>query len=150
VLAGVAVPDEFHWTRIEVLLGAANTLPERWGCGLVQDLHPAARAISNVHLIAEQPDKKYKVILAIQSRKVKSDGSGNETPMTLNDYIDIGIFTGKKDEEKPLYLKKERITQANQTFEILVDQMPSRAGIDPYNKLIDRIPDDNIIDIARQ
>jgi ABC-2 type transport system permease protein len=90
------------------------------------------------------------VILAVQSRKVKSDGSGNETPMALSDYIDIGVFSGKKDEEKPLYLKKEKITQANQSFEIVVDQMPTRAGIDPYNKLIDRIPDDNIIDIARQ
>ena len=28
-------------------------------------------------------------------------------------------------------------------FEIFVDQMPTRAGIDLYNKLIDRIPDDN-------
>lgn len=65
--------------------------------------------------------------------------------MALSDYIDIGVFTGKKDEEKPLYLRKEKITQANQTFEIVVDQMPTRAGIDPYNKLIDRIPDGNII-----
>jgi hypothetical protein len=81
---------------------------------------------------------------------MKSDGSGNETPMTLNDYIDIGVFSGKKDEEKSLYLKKERITQANQTFEIIVDQLPTRAGIDPYNKLIDRIPDDNAIDVTRQ
>jgi hypothetical protein len=70
--------------------------------------------------------------------------------MALNDYIDIGVFTGKKDEEKPLYLKKERISQENQTFEIVVDQMPTRAGIDPYNKLIDRIPDDNMIDVAKQ
>jgi hypothetical protein len=69
--------------------------------------------------------------------------------MALSDYIDIGVFTGKKDEEKPLYLKKKKITQANQTFEIVVDQMPTRAGIDPYNKLIDGIPDDNIIDIAK-
>jgi ABC-2 type transport system permease protein len=96
------------------------------------------------------PDKRYKVTLSVQARKLKSDGSGNETPMTLNDYIDIGVFSGKKDEEKPLYLKKEKITQANQTFEIIVDQMPTRAGIDPYNKLIDRIPDDNIVDIAKQ
>jgi hypothetical protein len=65
------------------------------------------------------------VVLAVQARKVKSDGSGNETPMALSDYIDIGVFTGKKDEEKPLYLRKEKITQANQTFEIVVDQMPS-------------------------
>jgi len=99
--------------------------------------------------VTQQPDKRYKVVLAVQSRKVKSDGSGNETPMALSDYIDIGVFTGKKDEEKPLYLKKEKITQANQTFEIVVDQMPTRAGIDPYNKLIDRIPDDNIIDTVK-
>jgi hypothetical protein len=96
------------------------------------------------------PDRKYKVTLAVQARKLRSDGSGNETPMALSDYIDIGVFTGKKDEEKPLYLKKEKITEANQVFEIVVDQMPTRAGIDPYNKLIDRIPDDNTIDIVRQ
>ncbi len=100
--------------------------------------------------VTQTPDKKYKVVLTVQARKVSSDGSGKETPMTLNDYIDIGVFTGKKDQEKPLYLKKEKITQANQTFEIVVDQMPTRAGIDPYNKLIDRIPDDNTIDIAKQ
>jgi hypothetical protein len=100
--------------------------------------------------VTQTPDKRYKVTLTVQARKLKSDGSGNETPMALNDYIDIGVFTGKKDEEKPLYLKKEKITEANDVFEIVVDQMPTRAGIDPYNKLIDRIPDDNLIDIARQ
>ncbi len=100
--------------------------------------------------VMQTPDKKFKVTLAVQARKLKSDGSGNETPMALNDYIDIGVFIGKKDEEKPLYLKKEKITQANQTFEIIVDQMPTRAGIDPYNKLIDRIPDDNLIEVVRQ
>jgi hypothetical protein len=100
--------------------------------------------------VTQQPDKKYKVTLTVQSRKVKSDGSGNENLMALNDYIDIGVFTGKKDEEKPLYLKKAKISHSNQVFEIVVDQMPSRAGIDSYNKLIDRIPDDNTIDIVRQ
>ncbi len=61
--------------------------------------------------VTQTSDKKYKVILTVQTRKLKSDGSGNETPMALSDYIDIGGFTGKKDEEKPLYLKKEKITQ---------------------------------------
>ncbi len=68
--------------------------------------------------------------------------------MALNDYIDIGVFTGKKDHEKSLYLKKEKITQEKQTFEIVVDQMPTRAGIDPLNKLIDRASDDNMIDVS--
>jgi ABC-2 type transport system permease protein len=97
----------------------------------------------------QTPDKKYKVTLTVQAKKLKSDGSGNETPMPLADYIDIGVFTGKKDHEKALYLKKEKITQAKQTFEIVVDQLPTRAGIDPINKLIDRIPDDNTIDVTK-
>jgi hypothetical protein len=94
-------------------------------------------------------DKKYNVTLVVESKKFKADGSGNETPMPLNDYVDIGVFSGKKDHEQPLSLKKEKITQEKQTFEVVVDQMPTRAGIDPYNKLIDRIPDDNLIDISK-
>jgi hypothetical protein len=97
----------------------------------------------------QTPDKKYKVTLTVQAKKFKSDGSGNETPMPLADYIDIGVFSGKKDHEKALYLKKEKITQEKNTFEIIVDQLPTRAGIDPINKLIDRIPDDNTIDVTK-
>jgi hypothetical protein len=99
--------------------------------------------------VAPTADKKFKVTLVVESKKLKADGSGNETPMALNDYIDIGVFSGKKDHEQPLSLKKEKITQQKQTFEIVVDQMPTRAGIDPYNKLIDRIPDDNLIDVSK-
>jgi ABC-2 type transport system permease protein len=94
-------------------------------------------------------DHKYKVSLSVQVRKVQSDGSGNESPMPLHEFIDIGVFTGKKDEEKPLYLKKEWLTRPTQTFEIIVDQPPTRAGIDPYNKLIDRDSDDNLIDVTK-
>jgi ABC-2 type transport system permease protein len=95
-------------------------------------------------------DHKYKVTLTAQARKVKADGNGNETPMALNDYIEIGVFKGKKDEEQPLYLKKVKITEEKNTFEIVVDEMPTRAGIDPYNKLVDRIADDNMIDVTRR
>jgi ABC-2 type transport system permease protein len=95
-------------------------------------------------------DHKYKVSLTVQARKVKADGNGNESPMGINDYIDVGVFTGKKDEEKPLYMSREKFTQEQKTFEIVVDQLPTRAGIDPYNKLVDRIADDNLIDITKQ
>ena len=96
------------------------------------------------------PDGKYQVTLTVESKKLKSDGSGNETPMPLADYIDIGVFSGKKDHEKTLYLKKEKITQARSTFTITVDEPPTRAGIDPINKLIDRIPDDNTVDVTKE
>ena len=99
---------------------------------------------------AETPDHKYKVTFTVEARKVKADGSGNETAMPLNDLIDIGIVNGKKDEEKPLYLKKVWMNQPTQTFTVTVDQLPTRAGIDPYNKLIDRNADDNLIEVTKQ
>ena len=95
-------------------------------------------------------DGKYEVTLDVQARKDQADGSGAETRMPLADYIEIGVFTGKKDEEKPLYLKKEKLTQEHERFTIVVNQQPTRAGIDPYNKLIDKISDDNMIDVTAQ
>ncbi len=97
----------------------------------------------------ETPEKKYKITLTVQARKAKADGNGAESPLPLNDFIDIGVFSGKKEHEKPLYLKKEKITQEKQTFEIVVDERPTRAGIDPYNKLVDRISDDNETDVSK-
>ena len=101
-------------------------------------------------IVTPTPDHKFKVSLKVESHKLKADGSGNESSMKLNDLVDIGVFTGKKDEEKPLYMKKQRLTQPTETFEIVVDSAPTRAGIDPYNKLIDRNADDNMIDVVRQ
>jgi ABC-2 type transport system permease protein len=100
--------------------------------------------------VSETPDKKYKVTLTVQARKLKSDGNGVETPMPMNDFIDVGLLTGKKNHEKVLYLKKEKFTAEKQTFEILVDEMPTHAGIDPQNKLIDRDADDNTMDVTRR
>ena len=96
------------------------------------------------------PNGKYEVTLDTQARKVQADGNGVESPMPLADYIDIGVFKGEKDEERPLYMKREKLSQEHQRFTIVVDEKPTRAGIDPYNKLIDRISDDNMIDVTQQ
>ncbi|HEY2145745.1 MAG TPA: hypothetical protein VGH12_06725, partial [Steroidobacteraceae bacterium] len=96
------------------------------------------------------PDGKYSVTLEVEAHKVQADANGAETPMTLADYIEIGVFSGAKNEEKPLYMRREKITGEHQTFTIVVDQRPTRAGIDPYNKLIDRNADDNWMDITER
>jgi hypothetical protein len=93
-------------------------------------------------------DGKYEVTLNVEARKVMADGNGVETPLPMDDFIDIGVFSGKKDEEKPLYMKREKISRQHETFSVVVDRQPTRAGIDPYNRLIDRIADDNMIDIT--
>jgi hypothetical protein len=41
------------------------------------------------------------------------------------------------------------LTKPTQTFEIIVDQLPTRAGIDPFNKLIDRDSEDNWMDVSK-
>jgi ABC-2 type transport system permease protein len=93
-------------------------------------------------------DGKYAVTLSVEARKVQADANGLETPLPLDDFIDIGVFKGGKNEETPLYMRRERINRERQTFTIVVDERPTRAGIDPYNKLIDRISEDNMIDVA--
>jgi ABC-2 type transport system permease protein len=95
----------------------------------------------------KRPHGKYSVTLTVQARKVQADGNGVESAMPLADYIEIGVFTGKTDEDKPLYVQREKITQEQQIFTVVVDRLPTRAGIDPYNKLIDRIADDDIIEV---
>ena len=105
------------------------------------------KALSATYI--QTPDKKYKVTLTVQARKVRADGNGVETPMPINDYIDIGVFSGKKGQEKQLYLQREKISKEKQTFDIVVNELPTRAGIDPYNKLIDRVSDDNEIDVSK-
>jgi hypothetical protein len=51
-------------------------------------------------------------------------------------------------EKRPLYLKKHWLGPGEHTLEIIVDAEPKIAGIDPYNKLIDRIPDDNSMTVS--
>ena len=97
----------------------------------------------------KQPDGKYKVTFVVQARKMQADGNGNETAMPMNDFIDIGVFSGNKDDEKPLYLQKQRLTSDQQTFTVVVDRQPTRVGIDPYNKLIDRVTDDNMTEVTK-
>jgi ABC-2 type transport system permease protein len=98
---------------------------------------------------SKMPDERYKVMLTIEGKKLYADGNGAESPTTINDLIDVGVFSGKKDEEKVLSVRKERITGGRQTFEFIVNELPTRAGIDHYNKLIDRNLDDNTMDISK-
>ena len=93
---------------------------------------------------------KYKVTLVVDTTKKKSDGSGNEAAMAINDMIDVGVFSGTKEHLKPLHMEKQRFSADKSTIEIVVDEKPTFAGIDPYNKLIDRNPEDNLIAVEEK
>ena len=92
----------------------------------------------------ELSDGSYKVTIPINAVKYRADSLGNESPIGVNDWIDIGVFAeNSQGKDSLLYLKKHKINQENMNFQIVVDQQPNKAGIDPINKLIDRNPDDN-------
>jgi hypothetical protein len=97
---------------------------------------------------------EYKVKLTVQSKKLYYDKQGKEISTGKGrDYIDIGIFAEEGKNTKgmkkkvPLYLKKHWLTPGEHTLEFTVKGEPKKAGIDPYNKLIDRISDDNVMPV---
>jgi hypothetical protein len=51
----------------------------------------------------------------------------------------------KKSQDTYFLLEKVFITDSFTTFTYNVNQKPVKAGIDPMNKFIDRVIDDNIV-----
>lgn len=99
--------------------------------------------------IKDAGNGSYDVTLTVSVNKYYADSTGKETKARMNDYVNIGIFgeetTNKEGRRQtnPLYLRKHKLTNGQHTFTIRVKGKPVTAGVDPYNILIDRIPDDN-------
>ncbi len=97
---------------------------------------------------------EYEVTFKVNSQKLYADGSGRETMAEYDgDYIDIGIFAADdkdengKDRVNPLHLQKYKVKPGETSYTIRVKGEPAKVGIDPLNKLIDRLPDDNTISV---
>lgn len=118
---------------------------------ILEDMFETITLFENKVNVAEytaNDDGTYTVTMTLDTRKIRADSLGVESEIPINDWIDVGIFAGEPTGdvslgEKVLYLQKHQITPETKQIEIMVDEEPSRAGIDPYNKLIDRQPDDN-------
>lgn len=116
---------------------------------LIPDLFENITLFSNrtLKVTSKKVGDEYEVSIKTTSEKFRSNALGKETPTPIADYIDIGVF-GKSDKEnvlgKPLVYKRLKITKKDNTFVFKTKTEPYKAGIDPYNYLIDRIPDDNV------
>ena len=91
------------------------------------------------------PDGRYEVTLEVTAQKLRADGIGAETATPMNDLVEIGLFASGKDD--PFYLTRHRIHSGKQTIRIVVPRQPSRAGVDPYRKLIERERGDNVAEV---
>ncbi len=99
--------------------------------------------------VVELVDGRFKVLLNVEVAKFYADSEGNETEANFDIPVEIGLFQrspvdGEFGASDVIMLEKRRITGDNSSLEIIVDKKPMFAGIDPYNKLIDRNSDDNL------
>jgi len=95
----------------------------------------------------------YEIKLTVESEKNYYDGNGKDlgAPDQPN-LLDIAVFQNDtiingKTKKVPLILEKKWIKPGTSTFTFITSKKPFKAGIDPYNKMIDRIPDDNLISL---
>jgi len=60
----------------------------------------------------------------------------------MDDWVPVGVF----GQGEP-YMEKHRIRSGQQTIMVTVSRKPTRAGIDPWNLLIDLDTENNIKDV---
>lgn len=121
----------------------------------------------------ELANGKFEVNLSLITTKYQSDEKGKQLfvdakgdsltyqkkgdrrptqSLPLQDWIDVGVFVKKevdgKEKEVPLYLKKHLFSEIKNELTIVVDEKPDFAGVDPLNKLIDTVSDDNRRDVT--
>lgn len=121
---------------------------------VIDDLFETITLFSNrvVDAVYEQDGDEYVVTLTTISEKFRADSLGVQTPVPLNDYIDIGIFARPANGLRlgePLHYERVHITESENTFVRRVSAQPRDAGIDPYNYLIDRQPETNVRRVIR-
>jgi aminopeptidase N len=97
-----------------------------------------------------RPDGRYDVTLRVSARKLYADGKGAETPSPLGqETFDLGVFTAEPG--KPGFTRAsvqsftvQSLKDGEQTLTLTVNGKPAFAGVDPYNKRIDRNSGDNV------
>jgi hypothetical protein len=95
-------------------------------------------------------NRMYKVALQLNAKKFIADSLGYEKEQPFHDWVEIGVFAHSKENSSPLYIGKHRLKAGENNIEILVKEKPERAGIDPYFKLVDRNPEDNIMRVSER
>tara|TARA_R110002033_G_scaffold169897_3_gene211385 strand:- start:178261 stop:181866 length:3606 start_codon:yes stop_codon:yes gene_type:complete len=103
----------------------------------------------------ELDNGKWETTFTVNSKKIYYDDKGKEKEVDAKrNLVDIGLFGEDvlNDDgvaiKNPFYFELKWLNSGDNTFTIVTDKKPLKAGIDPYNKLIDRNSDDNLKSIA--
>lgn len=114
---------------------------------LIDDLFDAIVLYENRAIAAtakKRADGRYEVTLTASASKLRAGELGDEKEVPLKDVIEFGV--DDKD-GNPLLRERRLVDRKDLTVTMVVAARPGKAGIDPDNKLIDRKPADNLIDV---
>jgi aminopeptidase N len=101
--------------------------------------------------VKKRPDGKWDVRLTVVAKKFYADGKGKETPAAMtNESYDFGLFSAKPGEgafgsKDVILFQRLPLSSGTHVYSFVADRKPTWAGVDPYNKRIDRNSDDNLV-----
>ena len=100
-----------------------------------------------------RPDGRWDVTLRVSARKAYADKAGRETDTPLDETVEVGLFTREPAKtgfsaRNVVLMTRTRLHSGQQALTFTVNRLPRFAGVDPYNTLIDRNSDDNLIAVA--
>ncbi|MCC6809851.1 MAG: hypothetical protein IT381_20655 [Deltaproteobacteria bacterium] len=115
--------------------------------GLVDDLFEKIVLFDNrtTSAVAKQrEDGAYEVTLEVTASKNEADESGRETSVPFAQLIEIG---GVDEHERVTAVEVVRMMAGPQKFSFVSKTLPKKAGVDPLNKLVDRVASDNLVKV---
>ena len=95
----------------------------------------------------KRADGQWDVTMKLHLAKMEADGKGKETARAYDEPVEVGVFArakgAKEADEKVLLLEKRALSADNPVLTVTVKEQPFEVGVDPYNKMIDRVSRDN-------
>ncbi|WP_326524016.1 ABC transporter permease/M1 family aminopeptidase [Sphingomonas sp.] len=98
-------------------------------------------------------DGRWETIVTVKADKAYADGKGKERRVPLDDQIDIGLFDARPGlgafaAKDVILMERRPIRSGEQQIRVISTRKPAFAGVDPYNKYIDRNSEDNVTPVS--
>jgi ABC-2 type transport system permease protein len=99
----------------------------------------------------ETEDGRYKLTFKVFAQQLSADGKGQETEQPFAEQVEIALFSEDPNDfgadNKVIYQQQHKLLSGENILEIIVDELPGFAGVDPFVRFIDRDTGNNIIQL---
>jgi ABC-2 type transport system permease protein len=142
-----AGPDKPYPTSAGLVARIKRNIPEHYQY-LIADLFENITLMdmrTTQATIKPAQEGLYQVTLKGLVSKNRVSELGESQTIAMSDLIDVGLFD---EDGEVIYLKKHRFDGGEFELSISVAKKPATAAVDPFHKLIDRVPDDNRAEVV--